>query len=322
MSVRVIACAIAMIAGACERPPPSVSPVRAGPQPSAIEPTTGAALAAALIPVGAGSNVVDVEDVGAAIDACAKAGWPEQLPEAMARRLAEGAVGSTVTVIHGGGVMRPTITEIACTPAGDIEGAIASLVLDASVPGDPRDPSAPPALAMLRGTVAPDARLLAPRPERAAALPVHRAALRIHLAERAAEQRRICAESGSEALPTEQVTARVLDLAIDGATATRVGSVDGPHLFAVVSHPLVTFDCSGEQQITAALVDPEGVIAATLDSNNDIALQWLSDLDGDHDQELVVDVTWLEDGMHSVLWLWRDGGARWTDVTLWSADTP
>jgi hypothetical protein len=113
----------------------------------------------------------------------------------------------------------------------------------------------------------------------------------------------------------------------DAVQRARVHWIESPGqqiVLAVFEDPAITFGCYSGQDpaIVAVLFDLDaGVDLLTIECNNTFEPQWAVDLDGDGAQEIVVDVTWLEDGGHAIKLLRRDA-TGWSEESLWAADGP
>lgn len=333
---RWIAIASGLAAASC-RVPPAVEPLpTAGAPTTTPEAVTDEAvaddlgvIAVALVPITAGGDAIAIEDVGPAIDACKAAGWPATLPLERAKAVPEQGIGARMQVVHPGGVAVVTVESIDCTPAGDIEGAIASLMVrDAAPAGEPEPGSGigefggRPHLAVVGATVAATARLAGPPVIDIAATPTVRASLVRYATALASERRKTCTTEGStDQLPSEDTTRKAIDPAVLAARAHTIRAAGASLTFAVLQDAAVVFGCHGQEELAGVLLDAAGNVLYEIDSNNSIELQWVMDLDGDGTQEALVDVHWMEDGMHEVdLLSHRSNG--WDHTVLWSADTP
>lgn len=319
------------------RPTPVVSPPQSGaPAPavssSAKATSTLAEIVAALVPVDPGTAAITVES-GAAIAVCRDAGYPEQLSADVAARIADHPPGSTATIVHALGNTAVEIVDVGCEAPGDIENAKAHLELRQPAPTGPVDPRQPELagmmyygpvhLAVLGATVASTALLVAPSrvDMRAPVAQTWRAALQARLESRIQKLTAECGDHDPERRPTAQAAIAAVPGAIDTAVAS-VLQVDGGALaFVVVNDPKVTFECSGLPLDVATLIDPAGDVLYERETNNGIELQWRTDLDGDGNDEALLDVQWLEDGGHEIALLHRVD-AVWDDTVLWSAPSP
>lgn len=284
------------------------------------------------MPIAAGGAAIDIEDAGASIDACEAAGWPAQLPIAQAQALPEHGIGSHAIVVHPGGLTTVTVAGIECQAPGDIEGPIASLDLQAAAPEGPPDPRVPadlrdrmpgrPHLAVLGATLASTAKLVEPVAIDLTGDHAVRDAITRYVTTAVAKRRATCVAQGlSEAMPTEAAVAKAIPEAVASAVVNPMRAGTRMLHFAVVSHPSVVFGCQGEEELLAVLLGPADEVLYEDFSNNGIELQWIMDLDGDDTDEALVDVTWMEDGMHDIGVLHR-AGDTWTRAVLWAADTP
>lgn len=329
MRASVLVCVAAL--ASCHEPAPTIVPATAAPSArprASFEVSPLAVIVASLVPIVAGGTAIDIEDAGASIDACAAAGWPAQLPDATARALPRHGIGTHATVVHPGGLATVTVVGIECQAPGDIEGPIASLDLQAGAPAGPPDRMVPagvpgrPHLAVLGATVASTAKLVEP-----IAIDLSRnhdvsAALARYVGEAAAKRRATCEAQGlTDGVPTAAAVAKAIPEAVAHAVVVPMRAGTSTLHFAVVQHPSVVFACQGGEELLAVLLDPAGVPLFEESSNNGIELQWITDLDGDGTDEALVDITWMEDGMHDIGVLHR-AGDTWTRAVLWSADTP
>lgn len=329
---RVLPCLVALMS--CRPVAPSTGPEDAPTHdPTAVPavPPIGV-IVASIVPIAPGGVAIDIEDIGAPIDACKAAGWPATLPEAQARALPEHAIGSHAIVVHPGGNTEVTIAGIECQAPGDIDGPIASLDLLAAAPEGPPDPRIPaamrgrfpgrPHLAVLGATVARDARLVEPVAIDLTTAPAVRDAVTRRAAAIAEARRAACvAEGVVEGVPDAAAIAQAIPEVVASANVTPIR--DGARMlhFAVLQHPAVVFGCQGQQEQIGVLLDPAGDVLLELVSNNGIEVQWITDLDGDGVQEALVDMQWMEDGMHDVGVVHGDDAA-WVRTIVWSADTP
>jgi len=314
---------------------PSVRPAPTTVTPAidpAIPPSPIGVIAVAIVPIAPGGAAIDIEDAGAAVAACEAAGWPATLPVERARAVAEHGIGSHATVVHPGGITTVTVAAIDCEAPGDIEGPVASLVLDAPAPEGPpdsRDPTAPrdgppgrPHLAIVGASVAATARLVDPVPLDLAAAPAVRDALARYAADVAEERRHACEDrETTEGVPSEAAIARAIPEAVATAVVHPIRAGAQTLHFAVVQHPTIGFGCQGQEEQLGVLLDPKGEVLLELVSNNGIDLQWITDLDGDGTEEALVDMQWMEDGMHDI-GLVHGEAATWERTIVWSADTP
>jgi hypothetical protein len=330
------------IVAAC-RPSPSAAPrtephAESGapaPKPADVVPTSSLAeIIAGLVPMSPGGEVIALADGGPAITACEQAAWPATLPEPIAAGLQRTPIGSHAVVVHPAGSTEVTVKAIECEAPGDIEGPIAYLRLLQPAPlgaAESREPAAArsgvpgrPHLAVVGAHLARDAALIDPVPvalRDPSAQPL-REQLLLRAAEVVAVRRERCEELGeSRGVPSAKQLAAALPRAIDAAIVHRILAPAGALAFAVLQHPSLTFDCAGGSTSVGLLLDPDGHAVFELESSAAVELQWLTDLDGDGNQEAVVDVTWMEDGMHDIVLVHRSGQA-WRQSVLWSAATP
>ena len=333
MRASVLVCVAAL--ASCHKPPSTATTTST---PAVVDASTPAevsplgVIVASLVPIAAGGAAIDIEDAGASIDACEAAGWPATLPIAQARTLPEHGIGTHAIVVHPGGTTMVTVAGIECRAPGDIEGPIASLDLEAAAPEGPPDSRVPadlrdrlpgrPHLAVLGATVASTATLVDPVAIDLARNLAVRDAITRYVDAAIAKRRATCVAQGlGEGMPTEAVVAKALPEAVASAVVHPMRAGTRTLHFAVVQHPSVTFGCQGEEELLGALLDPAGEALLELVSNNGIDLQWITDLDGDGTDEALVDMTWMEDGMHDIGVLHREG-ETWARAVLWSADTP
>jgi hypothetical protein len=132
-----------------------------------------------------------------------------------------------------------------------------------------------------------------------------------------------CEQSDGGAKPREP-TPKTIDEAVRRAGVRWIEAPDQQVVFAVIEDPAITFGCieGQEPSIVGALVDLDaGVELLSFESNNTLEPQWVVDLDGDGAQEILVDVTWLEDGGHAIK-LVRRTSAGWGEVSLWASESP
>jgi hypothetical protein len=337
-----LACACA---AACTRPvPPPGEPPGAAPRPEVVvaarpreeAPSPLAAIIGGLVLTSAGGVAIGIEDVGPAVDACEAAGWPAELPVAIAAAVAKTPVGSHAIVVHPAGSTTVTVAGIECQAPGDIEGPIAYLRLVTPPPTGPPDPRASTTtpglgarehLAVIGATVAATTRLVDPLPL-ALGQPQHaarRAMVGTHVTAIAEARGEACQAQWeadeAAARPSAVASTAAVTAAIEGAAVHELHHGEETLLFAVIGHEQITFDCNGGVDTLALLLDARGELLLELETNNGIELDWLVDLDGDGIDEAVVDMTSMEDGMHSKVVLHREGEG-WTSTTLWSADTP
>jgi hypothetical protein len=332
---------------ACTRPvpppsdPPSPSPSApaetAAAPPTADETTSPlATIIAALVLTSPGAVAIAIEDAGPAIDACEAAHWPAELPEAIAATIEATPAGSHATVVHPAGNTTATIAGIECQAPSEGEAPIAYLRLDAPPPEGPPDPRAHPKipslgarehLGVLGAKVAPTARLIDPVPlalthPRESARREHLAARLKAIAQARAEgcQARWDADEDAHR-PTEIGSAASVKVAIEEASAYELRSGEATLMLAVIANGDLTFDCTGLVETVALLLDANGDVVFELATNNSIELDWITDLDGDGIDEAMVDLTWLEDGMHEITLLHPEGDT-WTSTTLWASEVP
>lgn len=332
---------------ACTRPvPPPIAPP--GPSPTtAADPVVApppadeatsplAAIIAGLVLTTPAAEAIAIEDAGPAVDACEAAGWPAELPEAIAAAIEATPLGSRATVVHPAGNTTATIAGIECQAPSEGEGPIAYLRLDPPPPQGPPDPRAHPEiptlgarehLGVLGANVAPTARLVDPvkialtRPQEVTRREHLAAHLRAIAQARAEDcQARWDASEGSHR-PTEIGSNGSVKVAIEEGPAYELRSGDATLMLAVVANGALTFECSGLVETVALLLDANGEVVFELATNNGIELDWLTDLDGDGTDEAMLDLTWLEDGMHEIALLHRDGDT-WTTTTLWASEVP
>lgn len=290
-------------------------------------------IVAAIVPIVPGGAAIDIETPGAAIAACEAAGWPDRLPDATARGLPEQGVGSHAVVVHPGGITTVTVVGIECQAPGDIEGPVASLLLDAPAPAGPPDPRTPaavrggvptrPHLAIVGADVAAEARLVDPVPLDLSGAATTREALTRYASDVAEERREACIERGStEGVPSTAAITRAVPEAVASAVVHTLRAGDQALVFAVLQHEGIGFGCSGVEEQLGVLLDPKnGEVLLELTSNNGIELQWITDLDGDGIEEALVDMQWIEDGMHDI-GVVHGQGSGWTNTIVWSAPTP
>jgi hypothetical protein len=127
------------------------------------------------------------------------------------------------------------------------------------------------------------------------------------------------AESGVQA-PTEgRIEAAVLRAEMLVVTSAKERVV-----FVTYSDPALTFECYGadDPALVGVLFDVDaGKILEQHETNNELTPQWVVDLDGDGNEELLLDLMWLEDSGHSILLLYR-GADGWTESTIYAFDGP
>lgn len=339
-----IACACACAAACARSRPTPIEPpkprtaadttVVAPPSSGAASPL--AAILAGLVLTSPGGVAIAIEDVGPAVDACEAAGWPPELPEEIARAIDETPVGSHAMVVHPEGNTTVTIAGIECQARSEGEEPIAYLRLDAPPPEGPPDPREHPTspglgqrehLGVLGATVAATTRLVDPvplaidRPQEAA----RREQLGARLSELARSRGEDCQaqwEADEDAhRPVAIGSAAAVKAAIEHAEVYELRSGEATLLFAMILDEQITFGCSGLVETVALLLDPNGEILLELSTNNRIELDWLTDLDGDGIDEAMLDLTWLEDGMHEIRLLHRAGDA-WDSKLLWASEVP
>lgn len=331
-SITVAGVVAATLAGCRPDPMPTTTPPSAMAPSGPPAPSPLGEIVAALVPMAPGGDAIVVEDVGAAIDACKAAGWPELLPSTLAAALPSTATGSHATVVHPLGTTTVTIESIGCQPPDDIAGPQAWLYLVTPPPIDPRAPEVRPELrglvgrrhlAVLGATVASTAQLREPPrlDGRAPAAEAVRSQLVAHAEHIAADRRGRCTDAAPELVPTAAASTAAIPAAVDDAVVHPVRHGEATLIFAILSDDAVTFDCHGGADQVAVLLDHDGEVLFEHSSNNGIELQWVMDLDGDGVEEGLLDTQYLEDGGHEIALLHGDDGV-WDAAVLWSVDAP
>ncbi len=255
---------------------------------------------AALELVGPGGDEVWLDD-GPAVRACEKAGFAEALPAAMASQLGPLSAGARLSIVHPAGVAEPNVVTVRCqAPEQPEESGWAALVLSSSVP--PRAEAyglASESYVMVAGLrVNPNAKLHLPTPTTEVD-----AAMRATLLGLAEDETTHLADECADESATNEPTPPLTDAALQDLALRPVAGRDGTFTFASFA-----VERCEQGAVFGVLLDPEGDVAERWSSNADVAVLWITDLDGDGDEEIGLHTSWLEDGMEEIEVVYRHDG--------------
>lgn len=257
-----------------------------------------------------------VADHGPAIEACADADWPAELPPS----IAVGIAHAPVTIVNREGATTVTFAGVGCeAPDEDLYGAVAHLRFAEALAGGPGEAadriSGRSYLAVIGATPSPTARLRDPELLAGAAAEPFRTGLRARAPAIAAMYRDRCTRPVTAASP------EVMAAAVDATPLFGVRAGENMVAFAQLSHPAITTDCGDGAEAFAVLIDIHGAVLLEIEASARIGLQWVVDLDGDGVDEALVDVHFSEDGGREIGLMQRDDGT-WTNLRVWAAETP
>ncbi len=260
--------------------------------------------------VGAEGEDVWLDD-GTAAEACDKAGYPETLDTEIARRLGPESVGAQLSIVHPQGVATPTVTAVHChAPENEDDSGQAQLMLSPKVPKPDRVLGlvADSFLTAVGLRFDPKAGLRLPTPHPGVAADV--LAVLLEVAKGESRQLPVCDEESGE--PTPPLTVATLK----EIKALPVAGRDG-------TSSLVTFEIERCEQISTfgVLLDPKGHEVTHWVTNNGVAALWITDLDGDGDEEIGLQQLWLEDGMQEISVEYRDEGV-WGSRLMYFVESP
>ena len=302
--------------------PPSVAPVEATtPEDEPAEPEAPAVSTADLINaiefVGPGGDDVWM-DYGPAVYACDDAEYPETLDAKMASELGPYSLGARLSIVHDEGLAEPNVVAVHChAPEGEDEDEMGmaqlSLSLSLSVPSPEHvfGLTSESFLMVVGLRVNPKAGLRLPEAKTDVGAAVRDTLLAVATEETAhiADE---CAEESDSGEPVPSLT----DAAIKDVQLWAVAGRDGAGSFA-------SFHVERCEQETrfGVLLDPKGRVVKHWATNNDVSLQWITDLDGDGDDEFGLRNMWLEDGMEEISIEYRDDGV-WKTRMMYVSDSP
>ena len=298
--------------------PPSDAAVEATTaEDEPVEPEAPAASTEALVDaidfVGPGGDDVWMDD-GEAADACADAGYPQTLDAKTVSQLGPYSLGARLSIVHADGLAEPNVVAVHChAPEGEDEPGMAQLKLSLTVPSPERVLGlTSESFLMIAGMrVDPKAGLRLPA-AKTDVDPTVRKTLRAVAAEETQHIADRCAEDSDSGQPPPPLT----EADLEEVQLYPVAGRDGAGAFA--SFHVVRCD---EETRFGVLLDAKGRVTKHWASNNDVGLLWITDLDGDGDDELGLQVTWLEDGMEEISIEYRHEGA-WKTRMMYVSDSP
>jgi hypothetical protein len=344
MRTRPVLFAVAVALGVACRPQTTVVTVAIAPPqraataaPEGSEPPISSGSLSELIGglalVSPGSTSVEIEGMDTV---CEAAGFPETLSAEAAADLEAAAPGASITTVHVDGQTTRKVVAAGCSEPGDFEPA--STNLEVVGPVGPSPPGATdiqrmlsaPFMAFVGAAPDPGARLrLPPAVDPGSELGRDVLALSRTFALDFAQARyaQCIDEDGATAVAESGVQAPTegrIEAAVLRAEMLVVTSAKERVVFVTYSDPALTFECYGadDPALVGVLFDVDaGKILEQHETNNELTPQWVVDLDGDGNEELLLDLMWLEDSGHSILLLYR-GADGWTESTIYAFDGP
>ena len=264
---------------------------------------------------GSGDVVVDHVD-----EVCEREGYPKELSAKAAADLGDMAPGETVVVVHPDGQTRAKIVAAGCSAPEEYVPAATHLTIDPPV-GESSSMYARPYLAFIGATPHPDATL---RPATPGTYSMQGLSRTVEHAFAFAEARVAECRRDEDAPALPEPTLDSVGAALNTSTPITINSADQKLLFTVISHQAITPVCyeNEDPDLIGVLFDleaPDPLL--TFQTNNGIEPQWLTDLDGDATEELILDLTWLEDGGQIIYALHRTA-QKWDHYPLYEADGP
>ena len=239
---------------------------------------------------------------------------PETLDAHRASQLGPLAPGTRLSIVHEDGLVQPEIVAVHChAPQGEDDPGMARMKLSRSVPTPERTLGLRrESNLMVAGVrVAPDVGLRLPPAKTEVSVAVRNALLALAVEQTQSIADR-CAEESDSGEPPPPLTIASLE----ALQLLAVGGRDGTWSFA-------TYDVTScEEPIRfGVLLDPKGRVVKHWETNNDVVVLWIADLDGGGDEEFGLQVTWLEDGMEEISIEYRHDGT-WRRRMMYVSESP
>lgn len=263
--------------------------------------------------VGPGGDEVWTED-GPAAAACEDENHPETLDTEVASHLGPFSLGAQLSILHPRGLAEPSIVSVHCHPSeGEDDPAMAQLKLSLTVPSRERGLGLThESYLMVAGVpVNPKAGLWLPEAETEI-----EATARATLLAVATEETAGIEDECQDVIDTGKPLPPLTDGSLVDLQSWSVEGPDGTGNFVRFS----VERCEWETTL-GVLLDADGKPAKQWSTNNDVELLWITDLDGDGNDELGLRLTWLEDGMEEVSIEYREDGT-WKTRALYVSESP